>query len=768
MASECVLPECILSFRELHARAAVTGPISATAGGVALLDDVTGYVRKGGVTAVMGQGSSGKSLLLRLLAGRERLLSCSGSVQCAGRSVLLGSSSSCIGLVGQDDELLIGELTAREVIAFHGQLGSAARRSQLEVDALIDSVIAALQLDAVKGNIVGTVLRRGLSGGEKRRTSVGAVLASRPAVLCLDEATSGLDAAVAYSVIQAIKALAVHDGIGVLLTIHQPSARILTLCDDLILLDGGREVYVGPMALAVQHFDSLGFPCPPQTTSTDHFLDVIQSVKGSSQVLFDGYKRCVLKQSIITQLRQQQLAAATASGSNRILPPLWKQYYVIAIRNLQVAMRDLSLYHFQLVMAAGFAFMTGAVFWKLPTTIGYRMSDVANGLTWLTFIASYLQVFKVYHLFTNKLRVKDEASNGLYAYHAWSVANLLTSALFMFVCYVPTLLIGYAMMGLPNAAIGYFIITIFLTALTAEALMDVICMCTDSLPTAILIGQGALVILCVYGGGAFIKWSSLGFWVWLSDLSLYTFSSRGLMIATFKQLHYQCEAEDVDTASTSPFCSSNGVTYQCDAGGVHSDGGCTVAGLTVLQQYYDVNETSQWQQFGYLFVLFVGFRLLAHLFLVYPPKQLLYQSYRAIARSVTSTSSLLQPVSMSRPPLTGPVTQLTSKRTSPFAAVSAAGQTTVNMRTEVEAGAVLRFTDVSLILRSKQHSMLIQGVTGEAHAGRVLAIMGPSGGGEAHMHLISITLAPDCTRVPNDSFTKRLTERSTLSRVLCL
>ena len=61
----------------------------------------------------------------------------------------------------------------------------------------------------------------------------------------------------------------------------------------------------------------------------------------------------------------------------------------------------------------------------LPLWIGHRMSDVSNGLVWMTFITSYLQVFKIYHLFTWKERVHDERANGLYSYHAWTATSLL-------------------------------------------------------------------------------------------------------------------------------------------------------------------------------------------------------------------------------------------------------------------------------------------------------------------------------------------------------
>ena len=625
-----VPPNAILTFTDLQA-------FTGHKGSPPLLQSVSGYVRRGGLTAVLGGGASGKSLLLRLLCGREPLLVTSGAIRCGGRAIRLGSTDSPLGFVGQEDTSLLGELTPRDVVGLNARLGSACRRSEGEVDALIEATIKGLGLTEVANNVIGTVLRRGLSGGEKRRVSVGAVLASRPDVLCLDEATSGLDAAVAYTVIQAIKALAQTDGIGVMLTIHQPSARILTLCDDLILLNAGRVVYMGPTDLALSYFDSLGFPCPPMTTPTDHFLDVVRNAHGAPAFFIDGYDRSHLKKSLHSQLQVQQSTARGTTGGEggeRQMAPFHTQVGMLLHRNFQIAMKDISLYYLQMMLAAGVRLHDGGrvlaaaphrrlpyerhqqwdcvdlVHHVLPADLQGRsihphhMVCSAAPLRDVPFspcpgsdcrVCDVRLLCQIYHLFTWKERVKDENANGLYSYTAWTVANFITSCIANFCVYVPTLLIAFGMMGLPNAAAGTVIAFIFMIAMTSEAMVELFCHFTRHLPTAILLGQGSMVILCVYAGGAFIRWSELGFWVWLSELSLYTFSTRGMLIAVYKHLEYSCPADLMNGNG----CSYQGVQYTCD-GPIAADGGCQVSGMTVLQQYQRVDQTDEWTQFGYL------------------------------------------------------------------------------------------------------------------------------------------------------------------------
>ena len=310
--------------------------------------------------------------------------------------------------------------------------------------------------------------------------------------------------------------------------------------------------------------------------------------------------------------------AASSSVVKEYSAPLWKQIVVIMQRSTMIGVRDVTLYWLQLILAAGFAFLVGLVFWQIPMQIGPRLQDLSNGIVWLTLVASYLQVFKIYYLFTTKQRIHDEHLNHYYSIPAWFIADLVVTSFFTFIMFVPALLIGYGMMGLPDAAIGYTIFALFITALSSESLMELLCQMTMDLPTAILLGQGTLVILCVFAGGAFILWSKLGFWIWLSDISLYTYATRGILIAVYKHVTYSCPNDLVIADRTS--CQYNLVDYPCDAGNV--GGQCLISGSSVLKGYKDVSETDEWFQLGMLIVLTAAFRLLTALLLQWPMSHL--------------------------------------------------------------------------------------------------------------------------------------------------
>lgn len=98
-----------------------------------------------------------------------------------------------------------------------------------------------------------------VSGGERRRVSIGVALVTDPRAVFLDEPTTGLDSDGALSTVRLLKRLA-GAGRTVLCTIHQPSADICQRYDDFLLLAGGQVLYCGPWADAEAYFNNLGRP----------------------------------------------------------------------------------------------------------------------------------------------------------------------------------------------------------------------------------------------------------------------------------------------------------------------------------------------------------------------------------------------------------------------------------------------------------------------------------------------------------------------------
>jgi ABC-type glutathione transport system ATPase component len=107
----------------------------------------------------------------------------------------------------------------------------------------IDLAITALGLQSCRDTIIGGFFRKGISGGERKRASIGVELLINPSVLMLDEPTSGLDSTTSMHVLSMLRHLA-SGGRAIVTTIHQPSSRLYQQLDKLLLLSqvGRREV----------------------------------------------------------------------------------------------------------------------------------------------------------------------------------------------------------------------------------------------------------------------------------------------------------------------------------------------------------------------------------------------------------------------------------------------------------------------------------------------------------------------------------------------
>jgi ABC-type multidrug transport system ATPase subunit len=247
-----------------------------------ILHAVSGAVLPGEVLVLMGPSGSGKTSLLSVVSGRApRAVRTQGRVTVNGER-FTKQAKRRVGFVLQDD-MLFETLTVQETLAFAAELRLPRSTTAAQRAARVEGVIAALGLSKCRGTIIGGWERRGISGGERKRVSIGHELLIDPALLLLDEPTSGLDATTALHLARTLRRLA-RGGRAVCSTLHQPSSRIFQQLDRLMLLADGHVLYYGAASAAVPWFSALGFPCPFGVNVADFILDLAQGeVAWSSQ-----------------------------------------------------------------------------------------------------------------------------------------------------------------------------------------------------------------------------------------------------------------------------------------------------------------------------------------------------------------------------------------------------------------------------------------------------------------------------------------------------
>ncbi|XP_076990229.1 ATP-binding cassette sub-family G member 8 [Tamandua tetradactyla] len=230
-------------------------------------------VRSGQMLAIIGSSGCGRASLLDVVTGRGQ----GGKIK-SGQIWINGQPSTpqlvrkCVAHVRQHDQLL-PNLTVRETLTFVAQLRLPRTFSQAQRNKRVDDVIAELRLRQCANTRLGNAAVRGVSGGERRRVSIGVQLLWNPGILILDEPTSGLDSFTAHNLVRTLSRLAKGNRL-VLISLHQPRSDIFGLFDLVLLLTSGTAVYLGAAQHMVQYFTELGHPCPRYSNPADFYVDL--------------------------------------------------------------------------------------------------------------------------------------------------------------------------------------------------------------------------------------------------------------------------------------------------------------------------------------------------------------------------------------------------------------------------------------------------------------------------------------------------------------
>ena len=247
---------------------------------LSILKSLNADFQPGILNVIMGPSGSGKSSLLNLMARRLHS-SMSTKYLPSGEMTINGAVPtekvvrSVCSYVSQDDDALLPYLTVRENLRFAAGLRLPAHLSKAEKKQRADSVLLKMGLRDCADNLIGSEMVKGISGGEKRRVTIGIQILTDPRILFLDEPTSGLDAFTASSIIDVLRGLA-REGRTLVMTIHQSRSDLFQYFNYVLLLArGGTPVYAGPGSEMLAHFAFLGFTCPRTTNPTDFALDLI-------------------------------------------------------------------------------------------------------------------------------------------------------------------------------------------------------------------------------------------------------------------------------------------------------------------------------------------------------------------------------------------------------------------------------------------------------------------------------------------------------------
>ncbi|XP_021800492.1 ABC transporter G family member 39-like isoform X5 [Prunus avium] len=285
-----------------------------------ILHDVSGIIKPRRMTLLLGPPGSGKTTLLLALAGKlGKDLKLSGRVTYNGHGMEEFIPERTSAYISQHD-LHIPELTVRETLAFSARCQGVGPRYEMlvelsrrekaanikpdpdldvymkaaalegqETNVVTDYIIKVLGLEVCADTMVGDQMRRGISGGQKKRLTTGEMLVGPEKALFMDEISTGLDSSTTFHIVNSLRqSIHVLNGTA-LISLLQPAPETYELFDDIILLSDGRIVYQGPRENVLEFFEHMGFKCPERKGVAD-FLQEVTSRKDQEQYWADKDK----------------------------------------------------------------------------------------------------------------------------------------------------------------------------------------------------------------------------------------------------------------------------------------------------------------------------------------------------------------------------------------------------------------------------------------------------------------------------------------------
>ncbi|XP_031498558.1 ABC transporter G family member 21-like isoform X2 [Nymphaea colorata] len=455
-----------------------------------IIEGVTGLVRPGEMLAMLGPSGSGKTTLLTALAGRQQG-KVSGSITYNGQP-FSASVKRRTGFVSQDD-VLYPHLTVMETLFFSALLRLPSTLSREQRMEQAEHVMQELGLNKCRNSIIGGALVRGISGGERKRVSIGQEVLINPSLLLLDEPTSGMDSTTALRIVCTLQGLA-RGGRTVVTTIHQPSSRLFHMFDKILLLSEGHCIYSGKASEAMGYFSSLGFVPSVAMNPADFLLDLangvapdLGTIPGGINVMekYDNNSNSAIKQSLILSynknlapsLRTELLSWDQHSSSlthikqkksTEDIPHLghgtekqwstswWEQFRVLLTRSLKERRHE-SFSGLKILQVVSVSILCGLMWWHSKVS---NLQDQVGLLFFFSIFWGFFPLFNAVFTFPQEtpMLVKERRSR-MYRLSSYFVARMVGDLPMELI--LPTLFvtISYWMGGL-RPSVQTFVLTL--------------------------------------------------------------------------------------------------------------------------------------------------------------------------------------------------------------------------------------------------------------------------------------------------------------------
>ncbi|KAH7538118.1 hypothetical protein FEM48_Zijuj03G0165200 [Ziziphus jujuba var. spinosa] len=539
-----------------------------------ILRDVSLTAYPSQILAIVGPSGAGKSTLLDILAART---SPTNGTLLLNSYALKPSYFRKISAYVPQHDACFPLLTVSETFAFSARL-LVPKAS--DIDSVVSSLLAELRLTHLANTRVG----HGLSGGERRRVSIGLSLLHDPALLLLDEPTSGLDSTSAFNVMQTLKSISVTRHRTVVLSIHQPGFKILSTIDRILLLSKGMVVHHGTIASLQRFLLCNGFTVPPQLNALEHAMEILNQLQEMKPTSPPSLPSSPDNSRASPSDNDAKMVRYKSSRIHEILT-LYNRFWTIIFRTRQLLLTNTLE-----------ALIVGLVLGTIYINIGFEKQGIEKRFGLFAFTLTFLlsSTTETLPIFINERPILlRETSSGVYRLSSYLMANTLVFLPYLLAVAVIYSISVYFLVGLCTTwqAFAYFVLVIWIIVLMANSFV----LFLSSLAPNYIAGTSLVTIFLgaffLFSGYFIAKESMPKYWLFMHFFSMYKYALDALLINEYACLVSTCL-----------------IWYE-------ENKECMVTGGDVLQKR-GLHERQRWTNIYMLIGFFVLYRVLCLLVLI--------------------------------------------------------------------------------------------------------------------------------------------------------
>ncbi|KAL0691216.1 hypothetical protein Bca4012_090895 [Brassica carinata] len=509
-----------------------------------ILKGITGSTGPGEILALMGPSGSGKTTLLKIMGGR---LTDNVKGKLTYNDIPYSPSvKRRIGFVTQDD-VLLPQLTVEETLAFAAFLRLPSNMSKEQKYAKVEMIIKELGLERVGGGFV-----KGISGGERKRTSIAYEILVDPSLLLLDEPTSGLDSTSATKLLHILQGVA-KAGRTVITTIHQPSSRMFHMFDKLLLISEGHPAYYGKAREAMEYFSSLRILPEIAMNPAEFLLDLAtgqvsdislpeellatKTTQPDSENVIVKYLQLRYKTDLEPKEKEENHRNRKAPEHLQIAIQVkkdwtlswWDQFMIIFRRTFRERRRDY-FDMLRLVQSLGVAVVLGLLWWKSKTDTEAHLRDQVGLMFYICIFWTSSSLFGAVYVFPfEKIYLVKERKADMYRLSVYYVCSTLCDMVAHVLYPTFFMIIVYFMAGFSRTVpcFVFTVLTILLIAITSQGAGEFLGASVLSIKRAGMIASLVLMMFLLTGG--YYVQHIPKFMQWLKYLSFMHYGFRLLL-----------------------------------------------------------------------------------------------------------------------------------------------------------------------------------------------------------------------------------------------